>query len=271
MTDTDIIQGQMSETVPVKTMEKKEDGMGNHGQRSKWIQMVMILAMVLVMACFTGCASKTPEDDMSSSSKELLARYVGRDCMFYHGQLYWNNGVWFSTTEGENYLPEEAYEAGKIVRMVNAMPQSEGEAARLPEGTQYLYHEQTDAIFVKQEDGYIQYIPMPGMKEAVEKWQGIEPTGLEPGYDYNGMPLIFYEEELYAPSFTLYTLEQVGKLTQLGRIQCRYDGIPSEHLHSAILDAGTILYRCANYPDHLVIYQSLQETYQLYQVKGSAE
>ena len=105
----------------------------------------------------------------------------------------------------------------------------------------------------------------------MEKWQGIEPTGLEPGYEYMGMPLIFYEEDLYAPSFTLYTLEQVGELTQIGRIQCRCDGIPSEHLHSAMVEPGTILYRGANYPDHLVIYQSSQGTYQLYQVKGSTE
>ena len=201
-----------------------------------------------------------------------MRTYVGRDCIFYRGQLYWNNGLWFSTeAEAQNLLPTEAYEEGHISRCVNAMPQAEGEAALLPAGTDFLYHEEMNTIFIKKDSGYVQYIPMPGMKEMVEELQAIDPTGIEPGYDYVGVPYIFYEGQLYGPSFTLYELSQVGTLTQVGRIQCRCDDVPAEHLHSSNLEAGTIVYKGTGYPDDLAIYQEWSKTYQLYGVRPLEE
>ncbi len=232
-----------------------------------WGLLVILLALCLV-ACGPG-----ENADASSSLEDNVARtYVGRDCIFYRGQLYWNNGLWFSAEDGsQNLLPTDHYEEGQVSQCVGAIPQTEGEAAVLPEGTSFLYHEETDAIFVRKETGYIQYIPMMGMEEAVEELIAIDPTGIEPGYEYMGVPLIFYEGQLYKTSAVFYEPEQVGALRQLGRIQCRCDAVPTEHLHSSSLDAGTIVYQAANYPEDLVINRSASSTYQLYCVYESAE
>lgn len=235
--------------------------------RKMWIGILLLMSL-----CLAACGAESGETTYSSSAEEITRTYVGRDCIFYHGQLYWNNGFWFSTEEGaQNLLPTDSYEEGQVSRCVKAMPQTEGEAALLPEGTGFLYHEAMDVIFVKKDSGYIQYIPMPGMKEVVEELCAMDPTGIEPGYDYMGVPYIFFDGQLYDPSFTLYELSQVGTLTQVGRIQCRCDAVPTEHLHSSNLEAGTIVYRGTCHPENLVIYREGSQTYQLYGVCSSDE
>ena len=228
----------------------------------------MFLGLVLLTSLYLiGCGFADHGAASSSSAEGMARTYVGRDCIFYHGRLYWNNGLWFSTEEdAPNLLPTEAYEEGQIACCVKAMPQAEGEAALLPEGTGFLYHESMDAIFVKKDSGYIQYIPMPGMKEIVEELCATDPTGFQPGYDYVGVPYIFYEGQLYDPSATFYELSQVGALTQVGRIQCRCDTVPTEHLHSSNLEPGTIVYKGDRWPEELVIYKEGSKTYQLYGV-----
>ena len=226
--------------------------------------MYGLLVMWLIL-CMGACAWNHEDGASSFPQEDMTRTYCGRDCIFYHGQLYWNNGLWFSNEEdAQNLLPTDPYEEGQISRCVKAIPKAEGDAALLPEGTVFLYHEALDAIFVKKEPGYIQYVPMQGMKEIVEELCAMEPTGVEPGYDYAGMPMIFYEGQLYRSSATLYNEYQTGVLTQVGRIQCRCDAVPSEHLHSSNIEAGTIVLRSTNYPDGLVIYRPGSDSYQLF-------
>ena len=235
---------------------------GKVRNKRNWISILLSIGMLL---CLTACDSADLVDASSSLEESVARSYVGRDCIFYHGQLYWNNGLWFSNEEdAQNLLPTDSYEEGQISRCVRTIPKAEGDAALLPEGTVFLYHEALDAIFVKKDPGYIQYVRMQGMKEIVEELCAMEPTGFVPGYDYAGRPMIFYEGQLYRSSATLYNEYQTGVLTQVGRIQCRCDAVPSEHLHSSNIEAGTIVLRSTNDPDGLVIYRPGSDSYQLF-------
>ena len=83
---------------------------GKVRNKRKWISILLSIGMLL---CLTACDSADLVDASSSLEESVARSYVGRDCIFYHDQLYWNNDLWFSNEEdAQNLLPTDSYEEG---------------------------------------------------------------------------------------------------------------------------------------------------------------